>query len=229
MPIREIRGSLNKNKMPLQNRVNPFGKIIISPSRGMLMGNRGVIHKDKRIVADFKNKFWITCDMHYKNTPRVMMVEKRWTELFFLDEATAFSAGHRPCAYCRNKDYKFFKSLWLAANTEIFGLTDFSIKAIDEILHAERRAKDGSQLTYRALLSALPNGVIVQLDGSNDCYLFYNQQLMKWSAFGYSEIRDPSVKNEVTVLTPRSMVKIFELGYPCDIHESAKKLLGLCW
>ena len=83
--------------MPLQNRVNPFGKIIVSPSRGTLMGNRGVIHKDKKIVAQFKNKFWITCNMFYKNTPRVMMTEKRWTELFiiFVSTISARSVSRR--------------------------------------------------------------------------------------------------------------------------------------
>ena len=213
--------------MPLQNRVNPFGKIIETPSRGTFTGNRGVIHRNKKIVADFKNKFWITCALEYKDFKRVVMTEKRWTELFFLDEATSFSAGHRPCAFCRNKDFKLFKKLWIEANAEILSLTDFSIKTIDDILHAERRAKDGTKLTYRALISELPNGIMVQLDGSDDCYLFYNQQLMKWNMSGYSEISYPSVNSVVTVLTPKSIVKIFELGYPCGIHETAKMLLNL--
>ena len=157
------------------------------------------------------------------------MTENRWTELFFLDEATAFAAGHRPCAFCRNKDFKVFKKLWIEANGTTFGLTDFSIKTIDDILHKERRAKDGSQLTYRAALSTLPNAVMVQLDDSEDAYLFYNQQLMRWSAAGYTEKRDPSVNSLVTVLTPKSMVNIFQLGYPCTIHETAIQLLNEVW
>jgi len=211
--------------MSLQNRVKPDGKIIISASRGMLMGNRGVIHKNKVIVAKFKTKAWITCSINYKGIKRVVMTDNLYTELFFLDEATAFSAGHRPCSLCRNKNFKLFKSLWIEANAQTFDLTDFSIGSIDRVLHDERISIDGKKLTYSSKLSALPNGVIIQMAGSDDFYLYYNQQLLKWSESGYTAITKPNDDLEVNVLTPQSMVKIFGLGYLCEIHDSAKKLL----
>jgi len=98
----------------LQNRVDPLGNIIKTPARGQWMGNRGVIHNDKKeILRPFKLKAWITCKLEFKNWKRQVMTPNRYTELFFLDEATAFGAGHRPCFECRRDDYNLFKSYWL--------------------------------------------------------------------------------------------------------------------
>lgn len=212
--------------MHLQNRVKPDGSIVVSASKGTMMGNRGVIHKNKVIVAQFRTKAWITCATNYKGIKRIVMTDNLYTELFFLDEATAFSAGHRPCSLCRNKNFKLFKSSWIEANAQTFNLTDFSIGKIDKVLHDERISKDGNKLTYSSKLSALPNGVIIQMTDSTDFYLYYNQQLLKWSESGYTEITKPKDDVEVTVLTPASMVKIFRSGYLCEIHESAQTLLG---
>jgi hypothetical protein len=82
----------------MQNRVDPFGNIIETKARGSFMGNRGVIHNEqKQITHAFKHKAWITCVLDFKGRKRTVMTVDRWTELFFLDEATAFAAGHRPC------------------------------------------------------------------------------------------------------------------------------------
>ncbi len=212
--------------MPLQNRVNPFGQIIESAGRGTIMGNRGVIHRDKKIVRNFKTKHWITCSIHYKNARRTMMTNNRWTELFFLDEATAFSAGHRPCAYCRNKDFKLFKKLWIEANADSYNLTDFAISKIDDILHQERMSEKGEKRTYKSALKHLPDAVMVQTDDSDQCYLYCNHFLLKWSEHGYTEMMKADGNKVVTVLTPKSMVNVFKLGYSCDIHPGAKLLLA---
>ena len=95
--------------MPLQNRVNPNGELKAVKSRGAFLGNRGIIHNDeKEIIAPFKIKGWVTCQLEFKGRKRELMAKGRYTELFFLDEATAFSAGHRPCAECRRTRYNEF-------------------------------------------------------------------------------------------------------------------------
>jgi hypothetical protein len=103
----------------LQNRVDPFGNLIKTRARGTWMGNRGVLHDDKQqLLRPFKLKAWLTCRLEFKGRKRQIMAPHRWTELFFLDEATAFAAGHRPCFECRRSDFNKFKSLWIKGNPE---------------------------------------------------------------------------------------------------------------
>ena len=84
--------------MPLENRVDPFGNIFRSPARGTFMGNRGgALHNESReIVRTYKRRRWITCVLEFRGRHREIMAPRRYTELFFLDEAVAFAAGHRP-------------------------------------------------------------------------------------------------------------------------------------
>ena len=208
--------------MPLQNRVNPFGQIIVSAARGNWMGNRGVLHKDKKIVADYKTTNWIICVLRYYNVRRNVMTNGRYTELFFLDEATAYSAGHRPCAQCRTKDYKYFKTLWLKANRKEYNLLDETVKSIDRIMHAERIDKLGNKITFKEQLQNLPNGVFVQLDKTKDSYLYYNQKLLKWNEANYTEVKALPNDTFVVVLTPKSIVNMLKLGFEVEIHDSAK-------
>ena len=131
--------------MPLQNRVNPFSTLISTPERGAWTGNRGVIHNElKEIVKNHAVKYWITCDLKYKGARRNVMTPNRWTELFFLDEATAFAAGHRPCGFCRHPDFKRFKQLWLMTNGAQYGLTAHTkMDIIDTYIHHERLDQNG--------------------------------------------------------------------------------------
>src|SRR4051794_26424644 len=99
--------------MPRQNRVTPSGDIITTPERGTLMGNRGVLHDaDARIVRRWQGKRWIACVLEFKGRWRPVMAPGRYTELFFLDEATALAAGHRPCAECRRRRFDEFRDTW---------------------------------------------------------------------------------------------------------------------
>ena len=103
--------------MPLQNRVTPTGEIVADDSRGLMMGNRGCLHGQGRSlgVSRWRSKLWICCLLEFKGVQRDPMPPGRWTALFFLDEATALSAGHRPCGYCRRPDYLAFAEAWRAA------------------------------------------------------------------------------------------------------------------
>src|SRR3978361_1384995 len=115
----------------LQNRVDPFGNIINTSARGALMGNRGLLHNDKQtLVRTFKLKAWITCKLEFKERKRTVMAPNQYTELFFLDEATSFAAGHRPCFECRREDYNRFKTNWLKGNPEYSFNGKTSIKEI---------------------------------------------------------------------------------------------------
>jgi hypothetical protein len=154
------------------------------------------------------------------------MSPNRWTELFFLDEATAFAAGHRPCGFCRNSDFKRFKSLWLLANGERFGLgKDAKINAIDALIHQERLNENGSQKTFEANLLTLPDGVFVRLNDSLKAYLWFQQNLYEWSFGGYMKILKIVQNQEVEVLTPFSYVETFRAGYFPQIHISASNIL----
>ncbi len=206
--------------MPLQNRVNPFSIITSTPERGAWTGNRGVIHNDsKEIVRNYAVKYWITCVLDYKGKRREVMTPKRWTELFFLDEATAFAAGHRPCGFCRHGDFKRFKNLWMAANGAQYGL-DGNVKMdiIDAIIHQERLDENGFQKTFKAVLATLPDGVFVAFDDLSNAYLWYNQKLFEWSFKGYTEVKSFEKNQEILVLTPRSFVNVFKAGYLPQIH-----------
>lgn len=211
--------------MSLQNRVNPYGEIITSTSRGTWMGNRGVLSKNRKIVKPYKLLNWITCVLEYRGIRRAVMTDGRYTELFFLDEATSFSAGHRPCAECRRADYTRFKKLWLEANKDEYELAAQTMKIIDSINHAERMDEKGNKKGYTDRLSHLPDGVFVQLATGPDAYLYINGQLLRWTEFGYDSVITVPAGTMVTVLTPKSYVRTFKQGYLPHIHDSAKKLL----
>ncbi len=201
--------------MPLQNRVSPFGILTATPERGAWTGNRGVIHNaHKKIVRNHAVKYWITCVLNYKNFQRKVMTPNRWTELFFLDEATAFAAGHRPCGFCRNADFKQFKNLWLLSNGERYSLeNDTKIDTIDALIHQERLDKKGSQKTFKAILETLPNGTFISLATNSKAYLWHEKNLYEWSFGGYTKVFNFEKNQEVIVLTPFSYVETFRAGY----------------
>lgn len=200
--------------MPRQNRVTPSGEIIAASGRGLLMGNRGVLHDERgRIVRDHQVRRWIACRIHYKGRRRVPMTPGTWTALFFLDEATALAAGHRPCAECRRPDYRSFCHAWSG--------TAASADAIDRRLHAERRAGPGAKRTFLERLDALPDGAFVSRDGRP--WLLWHDELHAWSADGYGERRRRYHAAEVTVLTPPSTVAAIAAiaaGYSPGVHPS---------
>ena len=208
--------------MPLRNRVDPWGQLHAVAARGTLLGNRGVIHNDAReIVAQWRTKAWITCQLEWKGRRRTVMQPGAWTELFFLDEATAFAAGHRPCAYGRRARFTEFKAAWLAANPGALPSATPRITAIDDILHAERTRRGGGKVTYEEEFHTLPDGVMIALDAV--AYLVWRKQLLKWSFTGYARQETPWRSTQrVHVLTPASIVRMFHNGFRPDVHESVQ-------
>jgi hypothetical protein len=202
--------------MPLQNRVTPFGDIEAFAGRGTIMGNRGVLHDERRRIVRYAQvRRWIACRLEFRGRHRAIMQPRRWTELFFLDEAAAFAAGHRPCAECRNREYKRFRALW---EIEHGGPT--GADAIDRVLDAERR--DGRRKrTHRAPLDALPDGTFVALEGR--AWLVLGGELLPWTDRGYGERRVRQHAGEVDVLTAPSIVALIRAGYRPELHPSAEK------
>jgi hypothetical protein len=205
--------------MPLQNRVTPFGEIVALPERGTLMGNRGILHDDAgRMVRSWQVRRWIACRTTFRGRRRQLLQPHSYTELFFLDEATAFAAGHRPCAECRHVDFQCFKAAWAVA----LGVPN-GADHIDAVLHADRLEGSGAhqrKRTYWEQVATLPEGVFIHLDGS--AWLLWRGQLLEWSAGGYRTRRSlPPAAIRVEVLTPRSLVAVLGAGYPLDVHVSA--------
>jgi hypothetical protein len=212
--------------MPRQNRVTPLGDIVATPERGTLMGNRGVLHDaDGRIRRPWQLRRWIVCVLSFKGRKRQVMSPGRYTELFFLDEATALAAGHRPCAECRWERYIAFRRAW-ATHLGLDGSPPTAVE-IDDRLHAERVAPDRSQRTYLARLDQLPDGVFVRhSDPVEGTYLVWGDRLLAWSVGGYTLRIDRPAGVEVSVLTPASTVRAIRAGYLPEVHPSVEALLG---
>ncbi len=196
----------------LQNRVDPLGNIIKTSARGAWLGNRGVLHDERReIRRSFKHKAWIICVLEFKGRKRVVMTPNRWTELFFLDEATAFSAGHRPCFECRRAAASSFKSFWISGNPEYHFTEASSIADIDAILHRERIGLQEGGVLREEDISDLPVGSFVLYQDRP--FVVTETLLFPWSPFGYGEGIERSGLGHVRVLTPGSVVNAFRAGY----------------
>src|SRR5579872_3285679 len=163
--------------MPLQNRVDPFGNIIKTSARGTMMGNRGgrMHNQDRELIANYKTRRWITCVLEFRGRHRTVMSPNRYTELFFLDEAVAFAAGHRPCAECRHERFKAFQRAWQLAYRQ--GRAPFA-DDMDLKLHAARIRK-GQKVTYEEPLGSLPDGCFVQIERS--ACLVLRGWLLEWT------------------------------------------------
>jgi hypothetical protein len=207
--------------MPLQNRVDPSGNIIRTPARGTMMGNRGgALHNsDKEIVRAYKSRRWITCVLEFRGRHRVVMSENRYTELFFLDEAVSFAAGHRPCAECRRERYEAFKDAWRRAHRQ--NERPFADE-MDLKLHPARIDKQRRKVTYDAVLGSIPDGCFVQLDGR--AFLVWENALLLWTPGGYASRESTQRDQVVTVLTPKPIVECLRRGYKPLIHDSWRAL-----
>ncbi|WP_089605471.1 hypothetical protein [Acinetobacter piscicola] len=209
--------------MTLQNRVDPWGNLIANPSKhAELMGNRGVLHNTERqIIRKWKLKAWITCLTQFKDTKRVIFAPNHYSELFFLDEATAFAAGHRPCAECQRQRSNQFKILWLETNSSN---KKIKLSEIDEQLHLERIDKDQNKITFQAMIKDLPIGTCIEY--MNDFVMIVAEQhYLLWSFDGYKNKIDIEAESIVNVITPKSIVNIFKHGFIPYFHPSAQKIV----
>lgn len=205
--------------MPLRNRVLPTGEIVAHPGRGLFMGNRGCLHDGGgRIVRQqTSQRFWITCVLSFKGRRRALMQPGRYTELFFLDEAVALAAGHRPCAECRRADYDRFRDAWVLAH----GGARPSAPAMDAALSAARHLPDGGQKTHRRPVRDLPDGVFVRTSGGAAALVLAGRfHAVDPGGYGASVPADP--ETDLDVLTPAPTVAVLAAGYRPVLHPSAE-------
>ncbi len=202
--------------MPLQNRVTPFGDIVAMAQLGLFMGNRGIIHDpDTRTLLRrrWTTKAWITCLCEFKGIRRKVMGARSWTELFFLDEATALAAGHRPCFFCRREQANAFRAAWARGN----GGAELRAREMDEILHRERL--DGASKRLHALpapVHDLPDGAMVAAGAAS--FLVVGGKTLLWAESGYRE--SPSAIGDARLLTPPSTLRALAAGYAAVLHPT---------
>jgi hypothetical protein len=210
--------------MPLQNRVTPLGELVAEPGRGLVYGNRGCLHDDRgRVRRRFNGKRWIACRLRFRGWHRETLLQAgRFTELFFLDEATAFAAGHRPCALCRREDYVRFGEIWRSLHPGETGAD-----AIDTRLHAERIVEGTrAQRHHDATLDELPDGAFVLRDGRP--FLVIGDELLGWTSAGYDAHLPRAVSARTTLITPPSLVEVLRAGWDPVVplvHPSAVRIV----
>jgi hypothetical protein len=201
---------------PLRNRVTPAGELIATAHRGTMYGNRGVLHDDDlALVRRYQVRRWLVCVLEFRGRRRPVMRPGRYTGLFFLDEAVALAAGHRPCAECRYGAFQSFRTAWAA------GLALPARPAaddIDRVLHQQRRLAGGARITWPAPLRELPDGVFIATDGES--WLVNDGGLRRWTPAGYAGRIDP-FDGPAAVLTPRATVAAIRAGYRPLLHPSA--------
>ena len=208
-------------RSPLQNRVTPLGDIIATPHRGMFTGNRGIIHdpRTKTLTRRWASRAWLTCVCEFRGRRRQVMGGRSSTELFFLDEATALAAGHRPCFFCRRDDANRFRAAWEEGN----GVRRVLARDIDAVLHRERLS--GAKKRMHALpmsLQELPDGAMLQQGAES--YLVLQSRALKWSPAGYRNA--PNAIKDAMLLTPPSTLRALSAGYRPVLHKSATELMA---
>jgi hypothetical protein len=194
--------------MPRQNRVTPRGDLIADAARGLVYGNRGCLHDEHgRIRRRYNGKRWIACQLRFRDWRRTKLLQPgRFTELFFLDEATAFAAGHRPCALCRRSDFDRFSHLWQEVHPGLRGAD-----AIDAQLHVERLDPTRRQRLHRSRLDGLPDGCFVLHRGGP--WLVFGARLLRWTPAGYAESVPRPRRVDGDVLTPPSLAGLLARGW----------------
>ncbi|HSE82419.1 MAG TPA: hypothetical protein VLA87_12135 [Gaiellaceae bacterium] len=195
--------------MTLQNRVTPLGELVAHPGRGLVYGNRGCLHDDAgRIRRRYPTKRWIACRLEYKGWQRGRLLQPGlFTELFFLDEATAFAAGHRPCALCRREDYVRFSEIWQELHPGQVGADAMDAQLQGERMDPETR----SRRLHEARLGELSDGAVVLVDGAPA--LVRGERLLAWTPAGYTATQPRPRDGAVCLITPPSLVAVLRTGW----------------
>ena len=206
---------------PLANRITPWGEEVATPARGGWTGNRGVIHRDWKIVKRSATDGWVCCALHFRGWRRKVMTPGRWTELFFLDEATAFAAGHRPCFFCRREAATAFARAW----GEGAGLGRAAkASEMDAVMKTERahvgRRREAERWALMEQLPVVSSGdltrgaMVMAEEGAANAYLFDGDRFRRWTVEGYVA---GAPKGVIRLLTPASVMRAFAAGYKPEI------------
>jgi hypothetical protein len=200
---------------PARNRVSPRGDIIAVAGRGAWMGNRGRLHEGhgaRDIVRNSRGKAWITCVLEFRSRHSDQWAPNHYTQLFFLDEAVAFAAGHRPCAECRHGDYHAYRKRWHETHS---GAMPYA-KEMDNLLHRERTA------SHQMPWNTLSDGVFVDTAEGPAAIVGDHLAVFDEKAYAYRRQLPRPSSGSASVLTPPSTVAVLRAGYPVQIDVSAR-------
>jgi hypothetical protein len=201
-----------------QNRVTPLADVEAFPLRGAFTGNRGRLHEGRRIVRFHAGDLWIICALRFRDRWNEQWLPRRFTWLFFHDEAVALAAGHRPCGECRHASYTAYRQAWEYAHSDP---SPPSARDINRQLHAERLVRG----THRRRLHqmpwrGLPEGTFV-LHDQRTPHAVVGNELVEWTHHGYGARRARPTSGQATVITPPSSVSVLRAGYPVQIDTTA--------
>jgi len=205
---------MRSGRRPLQNRVTPFGDVVAIAQRGLFIGNRGIIHDPatKTLLGRrWTTKAWLVCVLDYKGRHREVMGGRSWTELFFLDEAVALAAGHRPCFFCRRAAAEAFRTAWGKAKGGKAPLAP----EMDAVLREERLDR-GRKRVYAipGPIAELPDGTVIAAVG--EAYTIVQGRSFRWSEQGYQVERQIPLADGL--LTPPSTLLAIRAGYRPALH-----------
>jgi hypothetical protein len=201
---------------PACNRVTPLGEIVAIPLRGAWTGNRGILHRGRKIVRFHASDLWITCALEFRGRRSEQWQPHHYTFLYFHDEAVSLAAGHRPCAECRRDSYNAYRNAW----ADGLGVRPPSAKEINRQLHRERIVPRTHRRRLHELpWTELPDGAFAWLDGA--ACLLLDGSLIEWTHAGYGAARRRPTRGAACVITPLSTVAALQAGYPVQIDGSA--------
>lgn len=209
---------------PRRNRVDPWGDLVAHPARGLFTGNRGCVVDDRENVVRHHrtNLLWITCLLEFRGWRVELARPNRWTPLFFLDEAVALAAGHRPCGECRRDAYAAYRdgvSVAVGAHKPVTA-TELNRRLADERLRRGRGLDRGAdRKLWSARLRDLPAGTVVLDAGRRPC-LWVGESLRPFAFDGWGA-PVPVTDDRVDVLTPPTSVAAMTHGFEPVLHPSA--------
>jgi hypothetical protein len=210
--------------VPLRNRVTPLGDLVADPAHGLVYGNRGCLHDAQgRIRRTYATRRWIACRLRFRGRRRSPLMQPgRYTELFFLDEATALAAGHRPCAECRREDYRRFQGVWESLHPGPAGAD-----AMDDVLHAERLDGSGGRRLHQVSMDELPDGAFVMWGSAPRMVL--GDRLLAWTPAGYADPIPRPARSPADAITPPSLVDLLWTGWDGSVpllHSTANQAVS---
>jgi hypothetical protein len=206
-------------QVPLQNRVTPFSTIEAVPHRGLFMGNRGCLHDAHRrlVTTGWRSQAWLICVLQFGGRHRAVMTPRRYTELFFLDEAVALAAGHRPCAECRRPAFRAFLAAWTAASG-----AEPRAPALDAALHRDRVPRLRGEQRWIVPVGNLPYGAFFLPPADlKTPWVKLDAGAAAWSHAGYTARAAWPASLKVEVLTPATSLTALRRGYRPVLHPSA--------
>jgi hypothetical protein len=210
--------------MPRRNRVDPWGDLHAVSERGMFTGNRGCLVDDHgEVVRHHRGRLWIACETDYRDWRAPLARPGRWTPIFFLDDAVALAAGHRPCGLCRRDAYQSYREAVgrAVSSRRPIGAEDLNRRLASERLRPGRgldRARD--RILWTSTIAALPVGTVI-VHKSRGPQLLLEDRLLSFTFAGWEQPRPRPTSGEVSVLTPPTSVAAVRHGFEPVLHPSA--------